>query len=112
MPRGYKKCEMQTGTEVDKEVWTVNLTVNFFHQVLYELTCPDYLGVHHFTWAYGNDIVMLSRHGRNKYVDGIILVIILLFSCTRQPSQPSLGVLLILLLLPSPLQIPGDYDCL
>jgi hypothetical protein len=72
MPRGYRKIDAHTGAEVDKEVWTVN----FFRQVQYELTCPPELGVHNFTWSYGNEIVILSHHARNKYVDGMILVII------------------------------------
>jgi len=40
------------------------------------------MGVHNFTWDYGHETVILSRHARNKYVnDGIILVIMLLFFC-------------------------------
>ena len=78
MPRGYKKCNVDVGTYVDKEVWTQG----FFRQVREELTYPHNMGVHNFTWMYGHETVILSRHARNKYVnDGIILVIMLLFFC-------------------------------
>ena len=77
MARGYKKCNVDVGTYVDKEVWTQG----FFRQVREELTYPHDMGVHNFTWEYGHVTVMLSRHVRNTYVNGIILVIMLLFFC-------------------------------